>query len=458
MGWLFGTDGVRGVANDGLTPELAFRLGRCAAAVLAGESVGPEGGRPVIVGRDTRRSGDLLEAALAAGVASAGLDVLRVGVVPTPGVAYLTRTQGAAFGVMISASHNPAEDNGIKFFSADGYKLPDALEARIEALVGPGPDRVNFSPADGLPRPVAAGVGRILSGEDRAEAYSHFLAETAGVSLDGLRVVVDCAHGAAYRLAPAVLRRLGAEVITLCDAPDGMNINVGCGSTSPEQMQAAVRRHGADAGIAYDGDGDRVIMADERGGLVDGDAILAICGRHLAAQGRLRNRAVAATVYSNLGLKRALQAAGVEVVETPPGDRCVLEAMLERDLVLGGEQSGHVIFLEYNTTGDGLLTALQVLRIMRETGQSLGQLAGQMSRVPQILIKVAVRDKRAFHHNVRVQEVIREVQEELGADGRLLVRPSGTEPVIRIMGEGMDNARIQAAVDRIAAVVAAELG
>ena len=458
MGWLFGTDGVRGVANDGLTPELAFRLGRCGAAVLAGEGEAERRRLPVIVGRDTRRSGDLLEAALAAGVASAGLDVLRVGVLPTPGVAYLTRTLGAAFGVMISASHNPAEDNGIKFFSADGYKLPDETEARIEALVGSAPGQIRFDPADGLPRPVAAGVGRILPGEDRAEAYARFLAETAGVSLEGLRLVVDCAHGAAYRLAPQVLRSLGADVIVLSDAPDGMNINVGCGSTHPELMLAAVREHGADAGLAHDGDADRVIMADAQGNLVDGDAILAICARHLAAQGRLRNRAVAATVYSNLGLKWALREAGVDVVETSPGDRYVLEAMRERDLVLGGEQSGHVIFLEHNTTGDGLLTALQVLKVMRETGQPLAALAAQMPRVPQILTKVPVRDKQAFAGNQRIQEVIRAVQAELGAEGRLLVRPSGTEPVIRVMGEGMDSARIRAAVDRIASVIEAELG
>jgi len=456
VGWLFGTDGVRGIANEGLTPELAFRLGRCAAAVLAGDDPDRRG-LPVILGRDTRRSGDLLEAALAAGVASAGLDVLRVGVIPTPGVAYLTRTQGAAFGVMISASHNPAEDNGIKFFSADGYKLPDETEARIEALIGE-PGRIAFSPDDGLPRPVAGGVGRIMPGEDRVEAYSRFLEEAAGVSLAGLRIVVDCAHGAAYRLAPEVLRRLGADVYVLADAPDGLNINVGCGSTHPELMQAAVRDYGADVGLAHDGDADRVIMADGNGRLVDGDAILTICGRHLAAQGRLRNRAVAATVYSNLGLKLALQQDGIEVVETAPGDRYVLEAMLEKGLILGGEQSGHVIFLEHNTTGDGLLTALQVLKVMRETGRSLADLAGQMPRVPQILTKVAVRDKGAFAHNARVQEVIREAQADLGAAGRLLVRPSGTEPVIRIMGEGMDDARVRAAVERIASVIEAELG
>ena len=455
MGWLFGTDGVRGVANDGLTPELAFRLGRCAAAVLAGEDPSRRG-LPVILGRDTRRSGDLLEAALAAGVASAGFDVLKVGVIPTPGVAYLTRTMGAAFGAMISASHNPAEDNGIKFFSASGYKLPDETEARIEALLGE-PGRMDFSPADGLPRPVGAGVGLILDGEEHVERYGRFLEQAAGVSLAGLRVVVDCAHGAAYRLAPQVLRRLGADVISIADAPDGMNINVGCGSTHAEVMREAVRRHGADVGLAHDGDADRVIMADADGNEVDGDAILAICGRHLAAQGRLRNGAVAATVYSNLGLKLALQEAGIEFVETAPGDRYVLETMLQRDLVLGGEQSGHVIFLEHNTTGDGILTALQVLKVMRETGKPLGALAAQMKRVPQILEKVKVKDKQAFAGNERIKEVIREAQAALGAAGRLLVRPSGTEPVIRIMGEGMDEAQVRAAVARIASVVEAEL-
>lgn len=454
---MFGTDGVRGVGNRELTPELAFRLGRCAAAVLGGGTSGEPGGRAVL-GRDTRRSGDVLEAALAAGIASCGVDVLRVGVVPTPGVAYLTRALDASFGAMISASHNPAEDNGIKFFAQGGYKLPDDAEAKIEALLLDESGKRACSADDGLPRPTGAGIGRILDAVREVQRYARFLTESAGVRLDGMRIVVDCAHGAAFRLAPAVLRDLGAEVIALCNEPDGMNINVGCGSTHPELMQAAVREHRADAGLAHDGDADRVIMADERGQLVDGDVILAICGLHLAAQDRLPGRAVAATVYSNLGLKRTLERAGVAVVETPPGDRAVLEALLSHGLVLGGEQSGHVIFLGHNTTGDGLLTGLQVLRIMQETGRALSDLASQMTRLPQVLTKVPVRDKEAFSENARVQEVIRREEQQLGAEGRLLVRPSGTEPVVRIMGEGTDEARVRAAVERIAVVIAAELG
>lgn len=456
MGGLFGTDGVRGVANVDLTPELAFRLGRAGASVLA-----PDAGdrrQHVIVGRDTRRSGSLLQSALAAGIASVGLDVRLVGVIPTPGVAFLTRSTDAAFGVMISASHNPPEDNGIKFFSRDGFKPEDDDEERIESIVlAAGGTGLPVDGADGLLRPAGGGVGEVLSADDETRQYAAFLERVADVRLNGMRIVVDCANGAASHVAPAVLRELGADVIALSDNPDGMNINVECGSTHPHVMQAAVRAHGADVGIAHDGDADRVVMADAAGNLVDGDGILAVCGLFLKQRGMLRGDAIAATVYSNLGLKRVFSGNGARVVETPTGDRSVLQAMREHGLVLGGEKSGHIIFLEHNTTGDGLLAALQVLRVMRETGKSLAELAKVMVPVPQILESVAVRDKLAFADNPVISTAIEEAQAELGPSGRLFVRPSGTEPIVRVMAESTDEALMRKVVDRITAVIEAEL-
>lgn len=449
---LFGTDGVRGVANVELTPELAFRLGRAAAAVLA------EGarGRHVVVGRDSRRSGSLLEAALAAGITSVGLDVRAVGVIPTPGVAYLTRHTEAAFGVMISASHNPPADNGIKLFAADGFKLNDEAEAHIERLVLDG-EKLRTDVDDGLPRPAGDQVGQVEPANPWVEKYVEFLERTAGVRLDGMRIVVDCAHGAAGSVAPSVLRRLGAEVIALHDEFDGLHINVDCGSTHPEKMLAAVVEHGADVGIAHDGDADRVIMADAAGQLVDGDAILAVCGLHMHEAGLLQGNAIAATAYSNLGLKLAFERRGARVVETAPGDRYVLQAMLQHGLILGGEQSGHIIFLEHNTTGDGVLAALQVLRVMRQTGKPLAELAQALQRVPQLLVNVPVRDKGAFAHNGTIRQAIAQAQADLGETGRLFVRPSGTEPLIRVMAESTDERRLKEVVERVAAVIEAEL-
>lgn len=454
MAGLFGTDGVRGIANVELTPELAFRLGRAAAAVLMEDS---RARRHVVVGRDTRLSGSLLESALAAGITSVGVDVRAVGIIPTPGVAYLTRHTKAAFGVMISASHNPPEDNGIKFFSGDGFKLDDEAEARIEALIENG-SASWMSADDGLPRPNGVQVGQVLLAEAWSEQYASFLEQTVGVRLDGMRIVVDCANGAAARLAPTVLRRLGAEVIAMGDEGDGKHINVRCGSTHPEAMQQAVIAHGADVGIAHDGDADRVIMADADGELVNGDAILALCALHMLERGRLKGNAIAATVYSNLGLKLALNRHGARLVETGPGDRMVLQAMQKEGLVLGGEQSGHIIFLEHNTTGDGLLAALQVLRVMREQAKPLAELAKSMVPVPQLLVSVPVKDKSAFAANETIQAAIRAGQTELGTEGRLFVRPSGTEPLIRVMGEARDEKLLQAVVERVAALIKAEMG
>lgn len=443
---MFGTDGVRGVANsEALSPELAFALGRAAAALARERS----GGRvTAVVGRDTRRSGPMLAAALSAGICSAGGDVVDLGVITTPGVAFLTRHLKADFGVMISASHNPAPDNGIKFFSADGYKLPDEAEDQLEAKVKAKPDT--------MPRPTGADLGSIRQSAEAVEAYVEYLVST-GQPLSGLRVVVDCGHGAAYRVSPEVLRRLGAEVIALNTAPDGLNINDGCGSTHPEALQEAVRAHGAHAGIAHDGDADRCIAVDERGELVDGDQIMAICALDLKARGQLPNDTLVATVMSNMGLELLMRAHGVNLVRTKVGDRYVLEEMLQGGYGLGGEQSGHVIFGALSTTGDGILTAVQLLSILARERQPLSVLAGRMQRLPQWLENVRVARKEGWDQNPAIREAIARAEAELAGQGRVLVRASGTEPLIRVMLEGADMAQIQRLSAAIAEVIRAEL-
>jgi phosphoglucosamine mutase len=445
LGKWFGTDGVRGVANRDLTPELAFRLGRIGAYVLAREG----SGRRVVIGKDTRISSDMLEAALVSGVLSMGVNVLRLGVISTPGVAYLTRHLQADAGVMISASHNPVEDNGIKFFGSDGFKLLDQAEDEIERWLGETEDR--------LPRPVGGGVGRVYD-EPAEDEYVRFLAGTVRHRLDGLKVVLDCANGAASRIAPRVFRQLGAEVTVLNDQPDGVNINVGCGSTHPQVIQRAVLDAGADVGLAFDGDADRVIAVDHTGQVIDGDFILAVCGRALKAQGRLKGDTVVATVMSNLGFVKAMANLGIRVQTTRVGDRYVMEAMREGGYVLGGEQSGHVIFLDHTTTGDGVLTALQLVDVMMASRQPLAELSRVMTRYPQLLENVRVRDKAAWRSNDRIQEAIRRAERELGDDGRVLVRESGTEPLVRVMAEGPDPALLQACVAQIVRVVREELG
>ncbi len=443
---MFGTDGVRGVANsEALSPELAFALGRAAAALARERS----GGRvTAVVGRDTRRSGPMLAAALSAGICSAGGDVVDLGVITTPGVAFLTRHLKADFGVMISASHNPAPDNGIKFFSADGYKLPDEAEDQLEAKVKAKPDT--------MPRPTGADLGSIRQSAEAVEAYVEYLVST-GEPLSGLRVVVDCGHGAAYRVSPEVLRRLGAEVIALNTAPDGLNINDGCGSTHPEALQEAVRAHGAHAGIAHDGDADRCIAVDERGELVDGDQIMAICALDLKARGQLPNDTLVATVMSNMGLELLMRAHGVNLVRTKVGDRYVLEEMLKGGYGLGGEQSGHVIFGALSTTGDGILTAVQLLSILARERQPLSVLAGRMQRLPQWLENVRVARKEGWDQNPAIREAIARAEAELAGQGRVLVRASGTEPLIRVMLEGADMAQIQRLSAAIAEVIRTEL-
>lgn len=441
MGKLFGTDGVRGVANRQLTPELALQLGRAAAYLLKDGGSHPA----VVVGRDTRLSGDMLEAALTAGLCSAGAQVWRLGVLPTPAVIWLTRHLGAAAGVVISASHNPAADNGIKFCGNDGYKLSDALEEEIEALLA--------SPLS-LPYPEGAGIGRVVDCTGARTEYVAHVLGTVNVDLSGLKVVVDCAHGAACQVTPMVLEQLGVKVVTLNTSPNGMNINQDCGSLYPRGLQQAVVEHGADVGLAHDGDADRVIAVDERGELVDGDKIMAICGLDLHQQGRLKNKAVVVTVMSNLGLHQALRRAGIEVHTTPVGDRYVLEEMQRCGAILGGEQSGHIIFLEHNTTGDGLITALQLLQVMARTGRPLSELARVVTCLPQVMHNIPAPDKAAVLNHPEFIQAVERNRRRLGEEGRLLVRPSGTEPVIRIMAEGPEVAELEAIVAELSRVAA----
>jgi phosphoglucosamine mutase len=448
---LFGTDGVRGVANLELTAELAMGLGRAGAWALARHA----GRAPrLLLGRDPRRSGDMLAAALAAGATSVGAEVVAVGVVTTPGVAFLVRALGLDAGAMVSASHNPPEYNGIKFFDRSGYKLPDAVEDEIEAAVR--------RPA-GLPRPSGAALGRVL---DRPEVRARYVDFLAGCvpsgALSGLRVVADCANGAAWELGPEALRRAGAEVETIAAAPDGLNINVGCGSLHPEALAAEVVRRGFDAGFAFDGDADRLIAVDERGRRVDGDAVLAIAGRRLLARDELPGRTVVGTVMSNLGLELCLAEAGGRLVRAKVGDRYVLEAMLAGGYQLGGEPSGHVVFGASHTTGDGILTALKLGAILRETARPLSELAAEMPRFPQVLVNVPVAADGPVADRLEaspsVRDAVRGAEAELGRRGRVVIRPSGTEPLVRIMLEGEDEARVRRLAGELATVVAGELG
>ncbi|MGE5605244.1 MAG: phosphoglucosamine mutase [Bacteroidota bacterium] len=447
MSRLFGTDGVRGVANRTLTPELAFGLGRAAGAYFKGKL---EARPRIIMGRDTRVSGEMLESALAAGITSVGLDVVRIGVLPTPGVAFLCRKMGVAAGVMISASHNPVEDNGIKFFDKNGFKLTDAVEDEIEALYRNRLDQIE--------RPVGTGVGRIYDDYEAVQLYEDFLLSTVSCRFDGLRIVVDCGFGAAYDLAPRVFRRLGAEVVALHDINDGSRINVKCGSTHPGILQKEVVASGADLGIAHDGDADRVIAVDETGRSVDGDQIITVCGLSLKREGKLKNNKVAVTVYSNLGLIQAFKRNQVEVAVTANGDRYVLEAMQNQDLVLGGEQSGHIIFLDKNSTGDGILTALQLTAVMVKSGERLSKLAAQMERYPQVLENVRVSRKEGWDQNPVIKESLKIAAEKLENEGRIFVRASGTEALIRVMAEGPDEGELQRIVHDVAEVIKKELG
>lgn len=447
MGRLFGTDGVRGVANKELTPELAFRLGRAATAFFGEESHC----QPIVViGRDTRISGQMLEAALAAGICSAGGKAILAGVVPTPAVAYLTRKLNAQAGVVISASHNPYPDNGIKFFAGTGYKLPDAVEEKLEDLV--------LQTTDELARPTAEGVGTIEYRHDLIKEYMDYAVSTVGDSFSGLKIVVDCSNGAAFEVAPAVLKSLGAEVVVINDSPNGININKDCGSTHMAGLQQAVIKHQADIGIAHDGDADRCLAVDETGALVDGDQIMVICALELLKQNQLKDNTLVTTVMSNIGLHQAIKKAGGRLEITPVGDRYVLENMREYGYTLGGEQSGHIIFNEYSTTGDGLITALQLIWSTRKSGKKLSELAGLMTRFPQLLVNVRVQSKEGWQDNQAIEAAIKAGEAELGESGRILVRPSGTEPLIRVMAEGPTLPQLEKLVHGIADVIKQEQG
>lgn len=442
---LFGTDGVRGVANQELSPELAFELGKAGAYILT-----EEGRRSkIVIGKDTRISGDMLESALVAGICSLGVDVLLVGVMPTPAIAFLTRKLGADAGVVISASHNPVEDNGIKFFAGDGFKLPDEKELAIEKLI--------FNPIQ-FPHPVGGEVGRVYQIDNGEELYLEHAKSTISQDLKGLRIVLDGANGAAFKLAPRILRELGAEVTTINCEPDGVNINKGCGSTHPETLQQEVLKQKADLGIAHDGDADRVILVDEKGQLVDGDHIMTICGLHLLEKGHLKNNTLVITVMTNLGLHLAFKETGAKIVETKVGDRYVLEAMKEVGASLGGEQSGHIIFLGYNTTGDGIITALQLAAVMKEKNRSLSELAAQMKRLPQLLVNVRVKDKNTVMEIPEVKVAIEKVEAKMAGRGRVLIRPSGTEPLVRVMVEGECEDELTNLAQEIAVVIQEKAG
>lgn len=446
MGRYFGTDGVRGLANADLTPELALAVAGAAVRVLVDRSVDQDRSRkPVaIVGRDPRASGEMLEAAVVAGLTAAGADVLRVGVLPTPAVAFLTGEYDADLGVMISASHNPMPDNGIKIFGRGGQKLPDGIEAEIEDAMAAG--AAEF--------PIGAAIGRVRDAGDADERYLRHLLAAVPTHLAGLRVVVDCAHGAASAVAPELYRRAGANVTAIAADPDGLNINDGVGSTHLEGLVAAVTAHGADLGIAHDGDADRCLAVAADGSLVDGDQILALCALALRESGRLQEQTVVATVMSNLGFHRAMRAAGIEVLTTAVGDRYVLEALRERGLNLGGEQSGHVVFTDVATTGDGLLTALQIMASVAQSGRPLAELAGVVNRLPQVLLNVRVADKSAVAASAAVRSAVTAAESELGDGGRILLRASGTEQLVRVMVEATSLQHAERVAERVAAVVA----
>ena len=447
MGKYFGTDGVRGVAGADLTCELAMKIGRGAAAVLTGST----GHRPrILIGKDTRQSGDMLEAALTAGLCSVGADVESLGVLPTPAVAYLVGKYNADAGIVISASHNPMEFNGIKIFAGTGYKLPDEVENQIEAYLD--------NNCAGIELKTGAEVGRVYRRDDGLQDYVDHLYESIHGDLTGLNVCIDCANGASAAVAQKLFPRLGAKCTFIGIEPDGQNINKGVGSTHLENLEKAVVEGGFDCGIAFDGDADRCLFVEEKGKVLDGDHLMVINALQMKKEGRLNDNMVVGTVMSNLGFGKALRKYGCQTVSTKVGDRYVLEEMLKHNYSIGGEQSGHIIFPEFNTTGDGLITAVQTLRVLRENGKKLSELNSLMTTYPQILKNVEVYSKNGWEENELIMDSIREGEEELGADGRILVRASGTEPLIRVMGEGKELNQLERIVDDIASVVEHELG
>ncbi|WP_423190076.1 phosphoglucosamine mutase [Alkalibacterium sp. f15] len=448
MGKYFGTDGVRGIANKELTPELAFKLGRFGGYVLAQHS--KTDNPRVLVGKDTRISGRMLEYALISGLLSVGVEVLRLGVITTPGVSFLTRQQDAAAGVMISASHNPVQDNGIKFFGSDGFKLSDEQEAEIEALID--------TEEDTLPRPSSDGMGTSEEYKEGLQKYIQFLKQTISGDLAGIHVALDGANGAASPLLNRLFADLDTEFDVTGNTPNGLNINEGVGSTHPDYLSDFVKDKGADVGLAFDGDGDRLIAVDELGNIVDGDKIMYICGKYMHDEGRLKKNTIVSTVMSNIGFYKALEAHDLKSVKTKVGDRFVVEEMVKNGYNLGGEQSGHVIFLDYHTTGDGLLTGVQLLNVMKQTGKKLSELAEEVTSFPQKLVNIQVTDKHNVMSNPAISQVIEEVEKEMADNGRVLVRPSGTESLLRVMAEAPTEQAVLEYVERIAKVVREELG
>ncbi|MFC1742327.1 phosphoglucosamine mutase [Nanoarchaeota archaeon] len=446
---LFGTDGVRGKANTApMTADMALKLGQAAAMVFRKRY--PKERITAIIGKDTRRSGYLFEYALTSGLCSMGVDVYLVGPMPTPAIAHLTKSFACDFGIVISASHNPAEDNGIKFFDKKGFKLPDEVEEEIERLTGSDIDTSNITGME---------VGRAKRIDDAAGRYIEFTKNSIkNMSLEGLKVVLDCANGAAYKVAPLIIRELGAEVIILNNNPDGSNINLECGSTYPEVISSAVLGHKADIGIALDGDADRVIVVDEKGNLVDGDHIIAMCALDMQRRGKLNNDTVVTTVMANMGFDTAMKKANIDVVKTKVGDRYVIEEMRDNNFMLGGEQSGHIIFFSRSTTGDGTLSALQVLALMKTSGKRMSELAKCMTSYPQVLKNIIVKEKQPLEKMLPVQEAIHNAERQLGEDGRVLVRYSGTEKKCRVMLEGRDEKEIESLADNIIEKIRYEIG
>ncbi|NLM10886.1 MAG: phosphoglucosamine mutase [Clostridiaceae bacterium] len=449
MGRLFGTDGVRGIANKELTCELAFQLGKAGAYVLAEESkLTPR----IVIGKDTRRSGDMLEKALIAGICSAGAEAICLGVISTPAVAYLTRKYKADAGVVISASHNPAEFNGIKFFDRHGYKLSDSLEERIEAII--------LENAEKLPNPVGCSVGCVTEIKEAKEDYISFLKNSVNTSFEGLKIALDCANGAAFETAPKVFCELGADVIVINNAPDGLNINGNCGSTHMEMLKSVVLENKCDLGFAFDGDADRVLAVDSDGNYVDGDKILGIIGLELKKQNKLPNNTIVATVMSNLGLDIMAKEYGLCLEKTKVGDRYVLEQMLKKGHMLGGEQSGHIVMLNFNTTGDGQLTALQLVQIIKNTGKTLKELASVMKVYPQVLKNAKVKNENKFRYmeDPEIAARCRELEKTFHGEGRVLIRPSGTEPLVRVMIEGKEHDYIARKAEELAKFIEQKLG
>lgn len=449
MGRMFGTDGIRGVANVDLTAELAFKVGQCGAYVLTKNA----GRRPrVLIGKDTRKSGDMLEAALTAGLCSVGVKVIPLGVIPTPAVAYLTRLYNADAGVVISASHNPCEYNGIKFFNSEGYKLSDSVEDEIEDYIE-GRKKMEELPTHG-------GVGYVSANHNAVEDYVNFACSTIDCDLRGMKIAIDCANGASYQTAFKALNKLGANVEAIHNTPDGININAKCGSTHMESLQAYVTSIGADVGLAFDGDADRMLAVDENGKLIDGDQIMAVCAKYMLENNKLSQNTLVATVMSNLGLFIAGEKLGINIPRTKVGDRYVLEEMLDKGYSIGGEQSGHIIFLEHNTTGDGLVSALQFLAVLKKTGQKASEAASIVEVLPQVLVNARVKpeNKDSYMEVEEIAAECRRLEEEFAGEGRVLIRPSGTEPLVRVMIEGKDKDILLAKAKELAALIENRLG